>query len=256
MIARVQCARGNACENAGKHPRIKSWPTQASTDPDVISEWWRRWPNAGVGLVTGERSGLVVLDIDPRHDGDESRVQLVERFGPLPDTVTQLTGGGGEHLFFQADPDRRIRSAAPAFGSRYPGVDTRADGGFVLVQPTVHASGRRYTWELSSSPWNVPLAPLPDTWREALIVVSPPSPPTAPSLADATRIVEGARNTSLTSLAGAMRRHGADEQTVATALLDHNEKNCLPPLDCGRGAAHRAIDPPLSALRRGSRHSR
>jgi len=54
------CGRA-ACASAGKHPRTRHGFRDASTDPARITAWWRRWPDANVGVRTGE---LVVLDVD------------------------------------------------------------------------------------------------------------------------------------------------------------------------------------------------
>ena len=59
------------CSSPGKHPRIKTGAdhSAASTDAEQISQWWSLWPDANIGLVTGRRSGLLVVDVDPRHGG-------------------------------------------------------------------------------------------------------------------------------------------------------------------------------------------
>ena len=49
------CAQGD-CESIGKHPRIGNWPEEAATDPETITKWWTRWPQANIGIVTGSKS--------------------------------------------------------------------------------------------------------------------------------------------------------------------------------------------------------
>ena len=71
------------------------------TDPDQIRAWWRSRPDSNIGIRTGAESGLIVLDVDPDHGGDESLAQLEALQGPLPATVQQRTGGGGRHYLFQ-----------------------------------------------------------------------------------------------------------------------------------------------------------
>ena len=104
----------------GKVPLLPAWSRPdgsgaASTDPDTIRAWWTRWPAANVGVATGPASNLAVLDIDPRSGGNESFAALEERVGPLPGTVTSLTGGGGLHLLF-AHPGRKVNSRARSLG--------------------------------------------------------------------------------------------------------------------------------------------
>src|SRR5438093_12535759 len=72
----------------------------ASTEPNTIRRWWGRTPKANVGIRTGCESALVVLDIDPRHDGDQQLLELERQCGQLPKTLESLTGGGGRHLIF------------------------------------------------------------------------------------------------------------------------------------------------------------
>ena len=88
------CREQEACKTPGKHPRITKWQLAASTNPDLISGWWAGWPTANVGILTGRRSNLVVLDVDPRHGGDKQLQALIADHEPLPDTVVAQTGGG------------------------------------------------------------------------------------------------------------------------------------------------------------------
>jgi len=123
---------------------------------DEIEGWFRRWPDANVGLVTGRVSGLVVVDIDPRHGGQASLERLRDEHGPLPRTVEAETGGGGRHLYF-AYPGVLVHNRVGIL----PGIDLRADGGCVVAPPSRHPSGRRYRWAEGSSPDDLPLAAMP-----------------------------------------------------------------------------------------------
>jgi len=149
----------------GKVPLLPAWSRldgsgAASTDPDTIHAWWTRWPAANVGVATGPASSLAVLDIDPRSGGNESFAALEGRVGPLPGTVTSLTGGGGLHLLF-AHPGRRVTSRARSLG---PGLDVKADGGMVVAPPSVHPdTGRAYAW--LGGAWRDELP----VWPEALL---------------------------------------------------------------------------------------
>ena len=64
---------------------------QRRADADEISDWFRRWPDANIGIVTGAVSGLVVLDIDPRHGGEESLGRWEAEHGPLPPGIEART---------------------------------------------------------------------------------------------------------------------------------------------------------------------
>jgi len=215
------CGRPD-CDHVGKHPRTKHGFRDAISDEAAIRHWWSQWPDANIGIATGADSGLVVLDIDPRHGGDDTLADWVRDHGPLPDTVESVTGGGGRHIFF-AHPGGHVKSRTIA-----PGVDVKADGGYVVAPPSLHVSGRRYEWEGSSHPDDTPLAPLAD-WLLATIS-SPLNDSGATPSGTVESLREGRRNTTLASLAGTMRRRGMSEAAIHQALLVENEQRCEPPL--------------------------
>jgi hypothetical protein len=164
-VESTACTCGRAdCPSPGKHPRVRwdRWMGRAAT-PAELEAWWARWPDANIGVVTGWVSGLVVLDVDPRHGGDSALETLEARHGPTPDTVGSLTGGGGRHLFF-AHPPHLVPSRPLATG-----LDLKAEGGMVVVPPSRHASGARYRWRSGHAPGELVLAPLPD-WLDRLSV--------------------------------------------------------------------------------------
>jgi hypothetical protein len=136
----------------------------ASTDVEVISRWWRAVPKAGVGIALAP-SGLVALDIDPRNGGAETFDALQADHGSLRSEVMAFTGGGGEHHVFVLPPGAQVNLP----GTLGPGVDVKANG-YIVVEPSVHPSGKRYEWEASSNPLEgVAPSPLPD-WLRSLRV--------------------------------------------------------------------------------------
>ena len=142
-----------------KVPLIKDWPGKASDDPAVIHKWAGKWPGCNWGVLCGEASGIVVLDIDPRNRGDESLDAMEDEHGPLPDTVECHTGGGGRHFYFR-HPGGSVKKVTD--GRHGAGIDIIGDGGFVVLPGSSHQSGRRYEWEVSSHPDDVTLPALPD----------------------------------------------------------------------------------------------
>ena len=148
------------CSAIGKHPCQRGYLKAATTDPARLRYYWSRWPDTNVAIATGSVSGTLVIDVDPRHGGDENLADLEAQYGPLPDTPQVCTGGGGSQLYF-AYPHllgRSIPSGANVLG---PGLDIRADGGYVIAPPSLHASSRRYEWEVCHELDDTPLAPLP-----------------------------------------------------------------------------------------------
>lgn len=138
-----------------KHPRgFNDWQTRATTDPERIQKGWSgKRASWGVSIVTGVQSNLAVIDVDPRHGGDETLADLEHEHGRLPDTVESITGGNGRHLLFKMPAGVVITNDA---GKRLgPGLDVRAEGGQIVAPPSIHPeSGRSYEWEALSNPFD------------------------------------------------------------------------------------------------------
>ncbi len=145
------CPAGTNCTSIGKHPRTRDGLHNATVDPHQITRWWRHWPDANIGVVTGEASGIVVLDID-LPDGPTALAHLQAKHGPLPPTLTQQTGSGGRQLVL-VRPGGGVGNRA----GMEPGIDVRGDGGYIVVPPSLHACGTHYRWTNGTAP-----APPPD----------------------------------------------------------------------------------------------
>ena len=213
-------------EPRGKRPLVRWEEFQARVPTRAeVTAWFDRWPDAGVGIVTGSVSGLVVVDVDPRHGGAEALAELESAHGALPSSVESETGGGGRHLYF-AHPGGVVRNRV----GLAPGIDLRGDGGMVVAPPSLHASGRRYRWRGGHRPEEAALAE-PPAW-----LLRPPGiarsghPPAywRTRVRDPAR--EGERNSTIASLAGHLLRHGVDPDVAAELLLCWNRVRCEPPL--------------------------
>jgi hypothetical protein len=211
-----------------KRPLIPWAPYQRHrSDEAEIRRWFRRWPSANVGVVTGAISSLVVIDVDPLHGGDHSLEALEQAHGALPDTIRAATGGGGLHVYL-AHPGGLVANKVGLVA----GIDVRGDGGFVVAPPSVHPSGRRYAWLPPGLPDEAQPAPIP-TWLLQLIREGGYRP--GHTLAHWRRLVkegvqEGERNSSIASLAGHLFWHGVDPEVILDLLLCWNAKRCRPPL--------------------------
>jgi hypothetical protein len=209
-----------------KRPLLR-WETLQTRRPaeSDLESWFEQWPDANIGVVTGEISNLVVIDIDPIHGGDDSLDRLQQRYGPLPPTVEATTGGGGRHLYF-AHPGVLVRNRAGLM----QGIDVRGDGGYVVAPPSVHPSGRPYCWVPGRSPQDISPAPLP-RWLIGGVGVR-----AGRTLADWRRLVregvpQGQRNSTIASLTGHLLWHGVDPAVALELLLAWNRMRCRPPLD-------------------------
>jgi hypothetical protein len=232
-----RCACGSVdCGSPGKHPRTLHGLKNATADKATIRAWWQQWPGASVGIATGAVSGLVVLDVDPRHDGDRSLWELEDRHGKIPHSVEALTGGGGRHILFGHPLNGVIVRNVTALGG-LPGLDVRGDGGYIGAPPSIHSSGRAYEWEASSHPDDVPLASTPP-WLLDMLRRSPagsgvPAPGT--STADwralvAQGVEEGRRNQAVAALAGHLLRRGIDPFVTLHLVIAWNTTSNRPPL--------------------------
>ena len=142
------------CSSPGKHPSVARGLHAATTDRDAIERWWQRWPSVNVAVRTGTESGLVVIDIDPQHDGAATIRRLIGDHEPLPRGPVVRTGSGGWHLLFAHPGDPVRNSAGTRLGA---GIDVRGDGGYVIAPPSRHATGNSYRW--STPPDELPRMP-------------------------------------------------------------------------------------------------
>jgi putative DNA primase/helicase len=123
----------------------------ATTNNQQISEWWRRWPKATIGVPTGRAIGAFVIDIDAGTDETTGEVILADQIiaqlereisASLPATWAVETPRGGRHLYF-ALPVGECPRNRTGIVSR---VDVRGDGGYVIAPPSVRPDGRGYRW--------------------------------------------------------------------------------------------------------------
>jgi putative DNA primase/helicase len=137
------------CSGPGKHPRIRQWISRATTDPAVIEQWWMAWSDSNVGVATGRRSGIVVVDVDPRNGGSGALDEIQHGFD-LPATLTARTGGGGLHLYFRYPVGLIVRDLPALKKWKHRGIDVQADRKLVVAVGSRHASGSAYEWEVDT----------------------------------------------------------------------------------------------------------
>lgn len=222
-IYKGKCSCGNSdCGSPGKHPRTKNGVKEASKVPAQIREWWGAHPHANIGIATGRISGIIVIDVDGE-EGEESLANLESDYGPLPDTWEQLTGGGGRHIVLRrmdwAKVKNRVRLA--------PGLDVRADDGYIVAEPSVHSSGRMYYWEIEHLPEEIPLADVPAEWAELFRE----QPREYHKTELPANFPQGERNTLLFKLGASLRARGLSDAALLAALREENRSRCQPPLE-------------------------
>lgn len=207
-----------------KKPLCKNGLKDATTDEATIREMWTKWPKAQVGLPTGARNHLVVVDIDGPAGSEWVKKQ------DWPHTLTVETSLHRFQLYFKQPDGVTTRNSA---GKIAPQVDVRGDGGYVIGPYSFHhktgkvylivrdISGERRT-ENPLLPW----ANAPESLLKLVTVNGTPPP----VLGDSDTIPQGRRHAAMLSLAGAFRARGFSPETVLANLRVVNELQCKPPL--------------------------
>src|SRR5262249_48338664 len=129
----------------------------ATTDVTVAESWFVTSPHANLGIAPPV--GVLVLDVYPRHGGTDTLASLTTKHGPLPETVTAITGAkkAGQHYYFACPTDLGIANKSPA-----PGLDIKGHGeGYLVAPPSVHPEGGSYQWTESRAPGESRMAPAP-----------------------------------------------------------------------------------------------
>lgn len=219
---RCTCGKSD-CSSPGKHPTTANGVKDASGDEADIRRWFGNGIAFNIGIAAGSFSGLVVLDIDPKNGGYESIKQFT-----IPPTLEVITGSGGKHYYYALPEGVEIRNSA---GKLAAGLDVRGENGYVVAPPSIHASGNEYRWAVD------PRAVRPVPWPKELRIDQTQSglmgrtdTLTKSQETDLDIIQQGCRNERLTSIAGAMRRKGCDQEAIFAALISINQRQCRPPL--------------------------
>lgn len=221
------------CIPGQKAPLTPHGFQDATTDRPQIEAWWTKHPDANIGMPT---AGLVVIDIDGPDNpwpGDSAKAEDLAR-GPM-----SLTPRGGRHHIFRQPTGRAWKNTT---GKIAPKVDTRADGGYIVVPPSV-VDGKRYRWAEGTALSEPGRLPEPTDWVTELLdglggngsASGAPrgddrAPQGADPDADGNNIPAGQRNATLARLAGGMRRQGMGQEEILAALTQTNLLRCQSPL--------------------------
>lgn len=198
-----------------KRPYMTNWRQymHQKADMKTVTPWFTMLKGAGVGMVTGKISNIIVLDIE-----SYCPTPIEEILEEYPTQLVSRSGSGGYHLFYQYPTSRQSISNRVGI---FKGADLRADGGFIVLPPTMHPCGNRYEWISEGVPGAFPLALLeleaqPRTVGEGWIT-------------EALRgVSEGGRNDTCARLAGYFFNKGMSADIVETLLMEWNERNDPP----------------------------
>jgi bifunctional DNA primase/polymerase-like protein len=228
------CRKAADCISPAKHPFGRLVPRgllDASTDEVVVRKWFTDETQANLGVRTDR---LVVIDVDPRHDGDSSLAAL-EHDHDFP-TWRVITGGGGQHVIFRCPEGVTVNSSNaqsnPLLGA---GIDIRAKGGYIVAPPSRHISGHSYCWSVDHHPDDVPIAEAPSWLVEALTADKRSSSTggrrNAAWALDQAGFVYEYRDMAVCAVAGKLLRAiSLDPAFVSVLVHDWNARHCRPPL--------------------------
>jgi len=215
------CRLKNKCSSPGKHPIPRNGHKEATTNMRTIEKWLEKHENSNIGIATGEISDLFVLDVDRKNNGFASLDRLIEEHGnAITDTLCAQTGGGGSHLFYTM-PDVHLRNTQGRLGA---GIDTRANGGYVVGAPSTHISDRKYKWKDGLY--------MPSTPPASLIEdLTPKHKGHASKFSLPHLINEGSRNDILFRYACSLRAQGLIKHEILRQIQKANLERCQSKLD-------------------------
>lgn len=213
-------------EVRGKKPLTNHGFKDASKDPAVVKGWWQKWPNANIGIATGQVSGglcVIDMDIDEEKglDGWKCLRDWQDKHGVISPSWLCNTGRGGKHYYFVSDEPVSNRAGL------IPGVDVRGDGGYIVAPPSIHPNGTRYEWDERLHPEITELHAIDDNIR--FLLHKGYDNPTMKYLSP-TKIPEGERNHTLFKLACSLQARGLSDQAIFAAVSGENMAKCTPPL--------------------------
>lgn len=110
----------------------KEFQSRRASESEV-KDWFNKCTSANVGIVTGSVSGIAVVDLDGPEGLNSGR-----SLG-LKSSVVSLTGNGRQ-LWYKNDVTLKN------YVKLLPGIDVRAEGGYVVAPPSRHPNGRSYRW--------------------------------------------------------------------------------------------------------------
>ena len=198
-----------------KRPYMTNWLQYNRTrvQKNVMENWFTNLTGAGIGIVTGKISNLVVLDVE-----SYCPTPIEELLKKYPTQMVSRTGSGGYHLFYQ------YPTHVAHVGNRvglFDGIDLRADGGFIVLPPTIHPSGGRYEWISRGIPGAFPYS--------LLDVQAQPKAQGDGWITETLRgVSEGGRNDACARLAGYFFKKGMNADIVEALLIEWNERNDPP----------------------------
>lgn len=219
----------------GKIPLIKKWQINATNNSDKIKELWNSH-EYNIGILTGASdNNLVVIDCDVKDEvnGTNNFLEFLKNENiDLPNTLTATSGRGGKHYYFRSK-STNIKTGTNVIDT---GIDIRANGGFIIAPPSLHANGNHYMWDNDFA-----IAELPQLLENKLLQDNKSDKPKVPKEKSVRKIdikrydeianIEvGERNDTLFRLASKLIDSGLCKNAILDAINAENENKCIVPL--------------------------
>lgn len=214
----------------GKEPLTQNGFKDASTQPQDIVSWWERYPDANIGIATGQMSGGIVaidmdVDKDTGKDGYHNFIKWCdENYLILPDSWLSITGRGGYHLIYEST------FPVPSKVGWLQDVDIRADGAYIVAPPSIHPNGTRYEWEQAPDDYELVTTDDIDVEFVCNSVIASKSTEKSEPLKVPEVIPEGHRDEFMFKLACKYQAMGMSDDAMLAALREENKTRCKPPL--------------------------
>jgi hypothetical protein len=216
------------CRPSGKIPVTPNGCKDATTNAAQITAWWKQ-DDFNIGVATGAASNIMVIDVDDE-DAEAELAKLEGKFGALPATVEVITARG-RHIYFRY-PKHGVRNSA---GKIAPGIDVRGEGGFVIVPPSRHPSGKRYERSVDSAS----TVAAPPEWLLDVITAPKPMVTTETGVTKPPAVWEdvgadkGCRNDTMARFVGMLLAKGIDLITTFQIAQAVNQFSYRPPMSQG-----------------------
>jgi Bifunctional DNA primase/polymerase, N-terminal len=214
-----------------KFPPLVAWKSMATTDQNIITDWWTQWSDCNIGVATGKKSGVWVFDVDMKKgkNGEAELRRLEKQHGKLPATVESITPHGGRQIWFKM-PDNEVKCSVEKIGG---GLDVKGDGGYVLAPPSFVSDddgAGGYIWSVDCAK---AFAEAP-RWLLEATGACKAMKTDADWLRISRGVPDGSRNEDAASLAGKLARvPGFKYETILNLMLGWDRTN-VPPLGSKR----------------------
>ncbi len=204
-----------------KKTLLNSWREYQNERPtrEQVINWWTKYPDANIAVITGSISGIGVVDIDLDKETKKLAPEMEDVIKKLPVTLTATTGSGGKHYFYKLTQPINSSNRIINF------VDIRGEGGYIILPPSIHLSGNQYSFDNDNEMVEFPYA----FFKEAST-----NEKRKLEKKDYNRLItEGERNAILTSYIGKLIHDHKEEEWLSYCLptaLAFNQAKCSPPL--------------------------